>query len=758
MNDVEDAIIILDNFLQEAHRIPGFRLKLKNRTSDTTIMKNVNNSFNNYRNALSTPSSDTDIEATLNIYIHDRKTLHHNVLKNENECWQDEIKKTNNKDLWAKIDWKGNYSSRKPIEHPSIEEFESYFSNLYECDDDKEIENISKLQSNVSIPVLDQPIDVGEIEGLIKDMKNGGFDFNLPILLILSKNFSSMLILLLNFMLYIKYPIHLALSILCVIPKKGNLKMPKNFRGIQMMRAVACLFDRVIARRLCAWMNIEAEQSAFQKGKSTIIQIFILRLLIEICKKKKMSLYIAFVDLEKAFDKVSRYLLLARLVTLGIGNAMLEVLKRIYSYTLCILSFYGCFSEIFITRTGIRQGSSVLLFILFMDGLFIFLRKQCTPEEVIGAFHALVHADDTIIISTERRLFINKCNAMVEYFKQNKLNLNLLKSSYLIINPSIVDHKCNIKLMEDYLEYKSTQVYLGVIISDDGRLAKDVRDYINEKRANVIIKFANFCAKNFLAQLKIKLSVLESCVISSLCYASETWAYTGLDVELVYRYGLKTALGVKQSTSNDITYIESNKSPLKCCILSQQLKFWQTVKEYRQKHPDSALDCLIKQARQLNLKYYNHYKVLETKYTTPSNCLGVLKSEYERNRKEKFEATSQDIDCKLQTYYRINPTLSEPKYLREIMLETGCVLLTKFRCGSHSLNIEMGRYARPLIPRNQRLYICNQGIQTVLHCFTGCPIVLPHLQSNYIDLESIFQDKEICINLLMICKILKLPF
>ena len=62
-------------------------------------MKNVNNSFNNYRKTSSTPSSNTDIEATLNIYIHDRKTFHHNVLKNETECWQDEIKKTNNKDL-----------------------------------------------------------------------------------------------------------------------------------------------------------------------------------------------------------------------------------------------------------------------------------------------------------------------------------------------------------------------------------------------------------------------------------------------------------------------------------------------------------------------------------------------------------------------------------------------------------------------------------------------------------------------------------
>ena len=66
-----------------------------------------------------------------------------------------------------------------------------------------------------------------------------------------------------------------------------------------MMRAIACLIDRVIAKRLYAWMKIEAEQSAFQKGKSTLLQIVILR----------------FVDLEKAFDKVSRFLLLARLVS-----------------------------------------------------------------------------------------------------------------------------------------------------------------------------------------------------------------------------------------------------------------------------------------------------------------------------------------------------------------------------------------------------------------------------------------------------------
>ena len=161
---------------------------------------------------------------------------------------------------------------------------------------------------------------------------------------------------------------------------------------------------------------------AFQKGKSTLLQIFIHRLIIEICKKRKLTIYIAFVDLEKAFDKVSRFLFLARLVTLAISNEMLGAPKRIYSCTCCILCFYGCYSEVFVTRTGIRQrsASTVFLFIFFMDGLFSFLRAQCQPEDIIGSFHALVYADDTLIMSTNRDRLIHKCNQMMIYLEDNR--------------------------------------------------------------------------------------------------------------------------------------------------------------------------------------------------------------------------------------------------------------------------------------------------------------------------------------------------
>ena len=78
------------------------------------------------------------------------------------------------------------------------------------------------------------------------------------------------------------------------------------------------------------------EQSAFQKGKSTIQQLFTLRLLIEIVKKTDTVLYIGMFDLGKAFDKVSRFKLIKKLIAMGISKCMLQVINMC---TICILNY-----------------------------------------------------------------------------------------------------------------------------------------------------------------------------------------------------------------------------------------------------------------------------------------------------------------------------------------------------------------------------------------------------------------------------------
>ena len=173
---------------------------------------------------------------------------------------------------------------------------------------------------------------------------------------------------------------------------------------------------------------------------------------------------------------MSRYLLLKKLADKGIGNCMLQNLKRLYSYTLCILTYGKEFSKRFRTYSGIRQGlaSSVLLFIAFVDDLIDYLKDKCTREPIIDDTHCLLHADDTAILSTNRDLFIIKCNHMLHYFNKNSLSLNLSKSGFIVIDPMGGVSKADITLENGRLEYKPVITYLGAIISDTGSVDNDV--------------------------------------------------------------------------------------------------------------------------------------------------------------------------------------------------------------------------------------------------------------------------------------------
>ena len=94
-----------------------------------------------------------------------------------------------------------------------------------------------------------------------------------------------------------------------------------------MQSLLSLLYDRIIAKRLLNWARIHPEQSAFQKGKSTLNQIFLIRIIISLVKRENITLFIGFFDLEKAFDKISRPLLLKSLIKLGIGSCMLHAIK-----------------------------------------------------------------------------------------------------------------------------------------------------------------------------------------------------------------------------------------------------------------------------------------------------------------------------------------------------------------------------------------------------------------------------------------------
>ena len=208
-----------------------------------------------------------------------------------------------------------------------------YFEKLYEPLDLNEGTEIENMQTDMYIPITDDPISAGEMNAAYLKMRKGGYDYSIDVMKLLMGSLAPAILILLNILFYVAYPIKVATSLLFAIPKKGDKNLLSNLRGIQMQPLLAILYDRIIASRLVMWSKVSPEQTAFQKGKSTIDQIFLIRTIINLAKLSNVTLYIGYFDLAKAFDKVSRPLLLKTLIKLGVGVALFYAIKATYSVT-----------------------------------------------------------------------------------------------------------------------------------------------------------------------------------------------------------------------------------------------------------------------------------------------------------------------------------------------------------------------------------------------------------------------------------------
>ena len=574
-------------------------------------------------------------------------------------------------------------------------------------------------------------------------MKKSGWDYSLKVLNLAMETMLPILVLLFNTCFYIAYPIKLGISILYALPKKGNLRLPENYRGIQVQPLLAILYDRIIANRLMLWAKFRPEQSAFQKGKGTIDQIFLLRTIISLAKSCKTPLFIAFLDLEKAFDKVSRHQLLKALLKAGIGASIFYAIKSMYSITKCILKSGYTFSEIFMTYSGIKQGapSSVILFLIFMDDCIVEFLDTCIDETVIGNLHILLHADDTVLLGTERSSFVSKCNNLINTFTVKRMSLNIGKSGFMIINSSDIRDRSAIKLENGWLKYRDEFVYLGVMFTDSGSVHNDLELHARSKNKSVLIKLANFIRNNQFAPTSVKRKVLNACLKSAILYGQETWGGSSLaKIETLYRKSIKITFGLNTRVPNEILYLETGFYDLKAEIYKSQYRFWSKIKKNITNDPDTNIAILYSTAIHKNVQYLRHYKKLHTSFANENDCFKQYRDSFIVDcKKNIIEKANSNSYSTYNDYFSLNRNLNGPEFYHKYTTwEFNRLIVTKYRTGSHYLHINTGRAAN--IPRNDRVCKCGQ-LQTLCHVLFNCihtRMIKMALYANVNDLELFF--------------------
>ena len=92
------------------------------------------------------------------------------------------------------------------------------------------------------------------------------------------------------------------------IPKKGDLQECRNYRGIMLLSMPGKVFYIIILERLTNEVDniLKDHQAGFRQGRGCIDHIATLRIIVEQSLEFDSSLYINFVDYEKAFDSLDR--------------------------------------------------------------------------------------------------------------------------------------------------------------------------------------------------------------------------------------------------------------------------------------------------------------------------------------------------------------------------------------------------------------------------------------------------------------------
>ena len=123
-------------------------------------------------------------------------------------------------------------------------------------------------------------------------------------------------------------------AIIMVLYKKKDRTECGNYRGISLVAYTGKLLLKIIARRLseyCELVGILPEaQSGFRPNSSTTDMMFVFCRLQELARKKRIPLYVCFIDLTKAYDSTDRTLLWTVLARFGVPQNMISVIRQFH--------------------------------------------------------------------------------------------------------------------------------------------------------------------------------------------------------------------------------------------------------------------------------------------------------------------------------------------------------------------------------------------------------------------------------------------
>ena len=680
--------------------------------------------------------------------------------KSRSICTVEDTMKHNRSNLWPIIKKLSLRNSKLKI--PTRDEFYNFFHQLSHpgtnelFDYSYEAEALAYLSSsNNFIPFtvysnetdfINRNITVEEVIAAIdylKNNKSAGIDcIPSEFLKVAKDEISEDLTRIFNYFLETReFPTDWAVGLRSAIHKSGARSSTLNYRGITVLPMFEKLFEIIVQKRIefidDAFDNLDRYNNGFKKGSRTADNIFILLGLIHRQLSIVQILILILVDFSKAFDRINRAILFYKIKKSGLRGRVIDTLISLYSKTCYRVKHQGKLSDIIQENIGVIQGgnTSPLWFNKYLSDLKYYLDSStgvCSLDEII--VHML-WADDLFMVSTKPEHAQKQLDDLSSYSSPNQMIANEIKTKFMVFG------KCEnfeLKLNGKPIKRVASSKCLGIMVNSITCITGDIfsknPEYLKGKARQSIFSYLNRIKRIGSPSPKCMFNLYECLSQPILLYGSDLWGYSNKNtssLDLLTNWFLRLILGVKQGTSTPMLHGESGVVPPSTLCHQQVMLYYIRLNSLPQGSVLKSVFLDMKRLSDLSStnNWCSHVLSIGNRYGLELDAFDfneATKHHVKSVVKEKFiskwlsNINDHSLYPGLRLYKLFKHEFACEPYLQNIKSVQIRKTFTRFRCSSHFLEIERGRYVGKL--EHERLCsVCNI-VENEFHFVMICPL------------------------------------
>lgn len=313
-----------------------------------------------------------------------------------------------------------------------------------------------------------------------------------------------------------------------VVPvyKKGDKMECSNYRGISLLSLPGKIYAKVLESKVRAIVEprMADEQCGFRPGRSVTDQVFTLKQIQEKAWEYAKDVFIAFIDLEKAYDRVPRDKLWECLQEYEVDGELLRAIQSLYKECTSRVRVGSIKSTPFTVDVGLRQGCvlSPILFATFMDRI----EKRSRGNEGVRIGNVkvsrLLFADDLALLASSQTDLQRALERFAAECAQDGMKISTAKTEAMCLSRRPVD--CALHVSGVPIRQVEEFKYLGTLFTSDGRQEKELSRRIN--CASGVLRELWTLAGNRTVSTEALVSIFKAVYRSSLTYGHETWILT----------------------------------------------------------------------------------------------------------------------------------------------------------------------------------------------------------------------------------------